>query len=493
MRSVDLSRRYSTFGDEVEAEDEYALPSPPEGGEGSFNTRGGGSSMGSDPPSRRPSTHFGRGADPLALLLVHWRDEESGGGFTPGAEDALAPTSAGALGLLRAFARGLVFPLYIGHQLGRVPLLASFGPWALALALPFVYLASAPHGPESVTAVEGFGPVVLLLVSTHLASISVAGTGHLSAMQAISFINLTMPGGRARRANEVALDIRARASRWKAQHLFSCPFTLACVALGVVHAAFPALQREWLGQTLLGVEADGLATPSSACVAVGAFLASCLLFANFIFFGRLYLLGLHELAGRWEIFARLTPCLWPAEVNFDAPSAALLENGAAWVRIRALLRADTYDVSMAATLYFGSALALLTVQWLFLVPRLLARADSMSYAALLQRRRDRCRSRVLDAELRPYGGGAGAGPDDVRACGPPWIVFAAMQRFHDALFLRLGLVVQPSKCECWINEAYIASLDAHRGLVTRSHLLDGALTPHYGVMCYGLPIGSEEY
>ncbi|KAJ1617420.1 hypothetical protein T492DRAFT_893758, partial [Pavlovales sp. CCMP2436] len=76
---------------------------------------------------------------------------------------------------------------------------------------------------------------------------------------------------------------------------------------------------------------------------------------------------------------------------------------------------------------------------------------------------------------------------------PPWIVFAAMQRFHDALFLRLGLVVQPSKCECWSDEAHIASLDAHRGLVTRSHLLDGALTPHYGVMCYGVPIGSEEY
>ncbi|KAJ1621259.1 hypothetical protein T492DRAFT_1071644 [Pavlovales sp. CCMP2436] len=58
-----------------------------------------------------------------------------------------------------------------------------------------------------------------------------------------------------------------------------------------------------------------------------------------------------------------------------------------------------------------------------------------------QRRRDRCRSRVLDAELRPYGGGARAGHDDVRACGPPWIVFVAMQRFHDAFFLRLGLVV----------------------------------------------------
>ncbi|KAJ1625523.1 hypothetical protein T492DRAFT_880031 [Pavlovales sp. CCMP2436] len=101
--------------------------------------------------------------------------------------------------------------------------------------------------------------------------------------------------------------------------------------------------------------------------------------------------------------------------------------------------------------------------------------------------------KVLDAELRPYGGGARAGHDDVRPRGPPWIVFAAMQRFLDALFLRLGLVVQPSKCECWIEEVQIASLDAHRGLVTRSHLLEGALTPHYGVMCYGLPIGSEEY
>ena len=50
--------------------------------------------------------------------------------------------------------------------------------------------------------------------------------------------------------------------------------------------------------------------------------------------------------------------------------------------------------------------------------------------------------KVIDAELRPYGGGARAGhDDDVRACGPPWVAFAAMQRFHDALFLRLGLVV----------------------------------------------------
>ncbi len=53
--------------------------------------------------------------------------------------------------------------------------------------------------------------------------------------------------------------------------------------------------------------------------------------------------------------------------------------------------------------------------------------------------------------------------------------------------------MQPAKCECWIDKAHIGSLDAHRGLVTRSHLLDGALTTHYGVMCYGVPIGSEEY
>jgi hypothetical protein len=69
-----------------------------------------------------------------------------------------------------------------------------------------------------------------------------------------------------------------------------------------------------------------------------------------------------------------------------------------------------------------------------------------------------------------------------------------MQRFHDALLLRLDLVVQPAKCECWINEAYITSLDEHRGGVTRNHLIDGVtMAPHYGVMCYGVPIGSEEY
>jgi hypothetical protein len=99
---------------------------------------------------------------------------------------------------------------------------------------------------------------------------------------------------------------------------------------------------------------------------------------------------------------------------------------------------------------------------------------------------------ALDAELRPHGGCARAGHDDVRAVGPPWVVFPAMQRFHDALERRLGLVVQPSKCECWIDEAHINSLDEHRGEVQRSHLLDG-VTPHYGVMCYGVPIGSEEY
>jgi len=55
---------------------------------------------------------------------------------------------------------------------------------------------------------------------------------------------------------------------------------------------------------------------------------------------------------------------------------------------------------------------------------------------------------ALDAELRPRGGCARAGHDDVRAVGPPHIVFAAMQRFHDALYARLGLVVQPAICEC---------------------------------------------
>lgn len=276
----------------------------------SFNTDAG-SSPGDLTPTPHAGSLLGR-REPLARMLMEWRDEdESGGGGIGPSGDALMgggggtdKPSLGASGapfdalaepsafprLLRAFFRGLAFPLAIGQQLGRVPFLASFGPWALALAIPIVFVASAPHGPASVSAVEGFGPLVLILASTHLAALGddYAGTAmlQLQGLSAIAGLSLVLPGGRARPANELAADIRARASRWKSSRLFSTPFGVLCFVLGGVHAALPALQRSWLGLPLLGAEPDGRTTAACACVSIGGFIASTILFGTFVFFGR---------------------------------------------------------------------------------------------------------------------------------------------------------------------------------------------------------------
>ncbi|KAG8458788.1 hypothetical protein KFE25_005215 [Diacronema lutheri] len=427
---------YAQFDDEPgERDDEHLAVSV------SFNT-GAGSSPGDASPLRPPDVLLG-GREPLARMLVNWRDEDESGvpgglgvlGAAAGASGlggaGAAPADAGrgdaggggagtgagvlgaggggaqqggggpdampelaapsVYGLLRAFLRGLVFPLAIGQQLGRVPFLASFGPWALALALPLVFVLSAPHGPASVSAVEGFGPMVLILASTHLAALGddYAGAAlvQLRGLHAMSGLSLTLPTGRTRPADQLAADLRARASRWKSSRLFSWPFGALCLALGAFHAALPALQRSWLREPLLGAERDGRTTAACACISVGGFLASAILFATFVFFGRFYLLGLGELARRWAVFARLTPCLWPSELaaaerDLSVPPASLLENGLTWVRIRALLRADALDVSVSSQLYFGCALGLLAVQWLYLAPRLLARGDSLGLQLL---------------------------------------------------------------------------------------------------------------
>lgn len=382
---------YAAFDDESERDERLEASS-------SFNT-GAGSSPGDLTPPLEPEDEGATGSER--------GDVERGGGgghdglsdlrWIGGGHDASDAPAPDAFSLLRAFLRGLAFPLAMGQQLGRVPFLASVGPWALALALPVVFLASAPHGAASVSAAEGFGPLLLLLASTHLAALGddYAGTAllQLQGLSALAGLSLTLPGGAARPANELAADLRARASRWKSRRLFTWPFIALCVLLGSIHASLPALQRSWLGQPLLGANSpDGRASPACACVALGGFLASSSLFAVFVFFGRFYLLGLHELARRWAIFARLTPCLWPSEpappggasaraAPLAPPHPSLLENGLAWVRIRALLRADAFDVSVSAQLYFGSALGLLAAQWLYLVPRLLARPDALSLRA----------------------------------------------------------------------------------------------------------------
>jgi hypothetical protein len=370
------------------------------------------SSEGASPLARADAPRSLPGRAPLARLLEVWRDDDAGAGgaygFAPARLEAAdlnssdgAPLLAGgAYGLARAFVRGLAFPFAAGQRLGRVSFLASFGPWALALCVPVVYLCSAPHGTRSVTAVEGFGPmaraapprtlrtasracrvapwhraarpwlrrrgarpcarptraatsppalltaqpfrllpplrcapaaprvvcrhvasrhvtvtsrrVTVRVTSRHRCSCSRRRTSPRSAtttrappsrtcngaraaprssvdrahphslarrprprpappmprhpsipadllpgsldpyapvnpcnlttsssprrLQSLSGLRLLMPGGRPRRANELAADVRARAARWKADRLFSAPFLCLCLALGAARA-----------------------------------------------------------------------------------------------------------------------------------------------------------------------------------------------------------------------------------------------------------------
>ena len=56
---------------------------------------------------------------------------------------------------------------------------------------------------------------------------------------------------------------------------------------------------------------------------------------------------------------------------------------------------------------------------------------------------------ALDAELRPFGGGAWAEMDDIFALGPAAAVFPAVKRFGEAVKASLNLEMQVSKLECF--------------------------------------------
>lgn len=314
------------------------------------------------------TTPLGRQRDPLMDLICSWTEiEDDEGDFTFGAD------------VSRAFVRGLVFPVALAQQLGRVPFFALLAPWALALAVPVAYVLAAPE----TSAIEGFGPLLCVLASSHLAALgdeyAASAVRQVRGLHAMSRITITVPGGRARRANEVAAEIRARTSRWHRDRLYSCAFAVLCLLAGVCHGLLPLVQRALLGRPLLGQEPSG---GWNVFVVVGSAVSSSLLVSMVVFFGRYYLLSLQELARRWAIFAKLTPALWPPEVCADrdvnlAPPS-LVENGAAWMRVRAQLRADGLESSLPAQLYFGSVVAILAVEWLYLVPRLLAKADGFA-------------------------------------------------------------------------------------------------------------------
>ncbi|EOD35792.1 hypothetical protein EMIHUDRAFT_227351 [Emiliania huxleyi CCMP1516] len=59
---------------------------------------------------------------------------------------------------------------------------------------------------------------------------------------------------------------------------------------------------------------------------------------------------------------------------------------------------------------------------------------------------------ALDAELRPFGGGAWAEMDDIFALGPAAAVFPAVKRFGEAVKASLNLEMQVSKLECFSPE-----------------------------------------
>lgn len=101
---------------------------------------------------------------------------------------------------------------------------------------------------------------------------------------------------------------------------------------------------------------------------------------------------------------------------------------------------------------------------------------------------------ALDAELRATGGFARAIMDDVYACGPASMVFAAIDRFAEAVEQMLGMELQMGKLECY-SAGYDLSTcpwrERHGVRMGGSTSPDG--TFHPGILVGGAPVGSDSY
>ena len=105
---------------------------------------------------------------------------------------------------------------------------------------------------------------------------------------------------------------------------------------------------------------------------------------------------------------------------------------------------------------------------------------------------------ALDAELRPFGGGAWAEMDDIFALGPAAAVFPAVKRFGEAVKASLNLEMQVSKLECFSPEYNLShcpwreALGAPVGMVLVPEE-DGGSRTYRGVMVAGCPMGEAGF
>ena len=98
--------------------------------------------------------------------------------------------------------------------------------------------------------------------------------------------------------------------------------------------------------------------------------------------------------------------------------------------------------------------------------------------------------RQADAQLAEAGGMARFGWDDGYLVGPPDTVFATLEKFSKDVAENCGLELQRSKTEvlCFADEL---PENTPLDLVRAGAWIEGCFQP--GMICYGVPIGSEWY
>jgi hypothetical protein len=100
---------------------------------------------------------------------------------------------------------------------------------------------------------------------------------------------------------------------------------------------------------------------------------------------------------------------------------------------------------------------------------------------------------ALDAALRPHGGMAIGGADDLNALGPPPVVFSAVEAFAAALERTTRLRRGADKTVCYIHPLHRGTIEPHRGLVRPGSVRDADGVAHFGVKIWGIPFGDDGY
>ena len=96
----------------------------------------------------------------------------------------------------------------------------------------------------------------------------------------------------------------------------------------------------------------------------------------------------------------------------------------------------------------------------------------------------------LDRDCREGGGLARAGADDVLALGPADVVLPAVRRFEEEVRTRCGLRLQWNKTQVFSWDGDLPP-DAHPLLTLAGETVDGVF--ERGFMCYGIPIGTDNF